>query len=216
MVDFGDNCCFINRFKPAVNDVDHALSSWKRGVLLWNKEKASLFGDFWLIKMILHNWMLQRPFLKLKTYPPTNLYMLYPMVQSIALDCVEIEKKMPPQGGIVHCHWKSIVHSKSFLRSNFKIWFYSFKNWVMLSHLNFEFCHTLLHTSAWTVGAANNAPACEPEALPARYRRTASLSTYGTLILSNQLRVRRTYILAFANMTQWQREALHVEEILES
>jgi hypothetical protein len=30
MVDFGDNCCFINGFKLAANDVDHALSSWKR------------------------------------------------------------------------------------------------------------------------------------------------------------------------------------------
>ena len=30
----------------------------------------------------------------------------------------------------------------------------------------------------FTVGAANNTPACQPEALPARYRRTASLSTY--------------------------------------
>jgi hypothetical protein len=27
MVDFGDNCCFINRFKPAVNDVDDVSSS---------------------------------------------------------------------------------------------------------------------------------------------------------------------------------------------
>jgi hypothetical protein len=35
-----------------------------------------------------------------------------------------------------------------------------------------------MHTSAWTVGTANNTPAFEPEALPARYRRTASLSTY--------------------------------------
>jgi hypothetical protein len=30
----------------------------------------------------------------------------------------------------------------------------------------------------FTVGAANNTPACQPEALPARYKRTASLSTY--------------------------------------
>jgi hypothetical protein len=26
MVNFGDNCCFINRFKPAVNDVDDVSS----------------------------------------------------------------------------------------------------------------------------------------------------------------------------------------------
>jgi hypothetical protein len=42
---------------------------------------------------------------------PTNLYMLYPMAQSVALVCVEIEKKMPPQGH-VHCrhhHPKKII-----------------------------------------------------------------------------------------------------------
>jgi hypothetical protein len=37
MVDFGDNCYFINRFKPAVNDVDDVSSSWKRGVSLETK-----------------------------------------------------------------------------------------------------------------------------------------------------------------------------------
>jgi hypothetical protein len=52
--------------------------------------------------------MLQRPFPKLKKHGPTNLYMLYRMVQSVWLVCVEIDKQMTPQGGIVHCHWKSI------------------------------------------------------------------------------------------------------------
>jgi hypothetical protein len=47
--------------------------------------------------------MLQRPFPKLKKHGPTRLYMLYPMVQSVALVCVEKVKKMTPQGGIVHC-----------------------------------------------------------------------------------------------------------------
>jgi hypothetical protein len=42
--------------------------------------------------------MLQRPFSKLKKHSPTHLYMLYPMVQSIALVCVEKVKKMPSQG----------------------------------------------------------------------------------------------------------------------
>jgi hypothetical protein len=34
MVDFGDDFCFINRFKPAVIEVNEALSSWKRDVSL--------------------------------------------------------------------------------------------------------------------------------------------------------------------------------------
>jgi hypothetical protein len=48
------------------------------------------------------------------------------------------------------------------------------------NYLNFEYvthaCQE--NTSAFTVGAANNTPACQLEALPARYRRTASISTY--------------------------------------
>jgi hypothetical protein len=33
-LDFEECCCFINRFKPAVNKVNEALSSWKRDVSL--------------------------------------------------------------------------------------------------------------------------------------------------------------------------------------
>jgi hypothetical protein len=46
--------------------------------------------------------MLKAPFLKVKKHGPTNLYMLYPMVQSVALLCIEIDKKMAPQG---HSPW---------------------------------------------------------------------------------------------------------------
>jgi hypothetical protein len=48
--------------------------------------------------------MLQTSFSKLKKHSPTRLHMIYPMVQSVALVCVEIDKKMAPQQGIVHCH----------------------------------------------------------------------------------------------------------------
>jgi hypothetical protein len=41
--------------------------------------------------------MLQTSFPKLKTHHPTNLYMLYPMMQSVLLVCVEKVKKMTPQ-----------------------------------------------------------------------------------------------------------------------
>jgi hypothetical protein len=52
--------------------------------------------------------MLQTFFSKLKKHSPTCLYMLYPMVQSGVLVCVEIDKKMPLQG---HCPLSSsIVH----------------------------------------------------------------------------------------------------------
>jgi hypothetical protein len=44
--------------------------------------------------------MLQTSFPKLKKHSPTRLYMLYPMVQSVALVFVEIVKKMPLQW---HC-----------------------------------------------------------------------------------------------------------------
>jgi hypothetical protein len=55
VLNFGDNCSIIlTSFAPG-NEVDHALSSWQRDVLLWNERKGSLFGDFRHIKMILHN-----------------------------------------------------------------------------------------------------------------------------------------------------------------
>jgi hypothetical protein len=57
--------------------------------------------------------MLQRPFPKLKKHSPTRLYMLYPMVQSVVLVCVEKVKKMTPQGGIVHCHHPSPSSTKN-------------------------------------------------------------------------------------------------------
>jgi hypothetical protein len=52
-VDFGDDCCFINRFKPAVNKVNGVSSSWKTYVQLWIEKKESLFGDFGTSVMIL-------------------------------------------------------------------------------------------------------------------------------------------------------------------
>jgi hypothetical protein len=57
--------------------------------------------------------MLQTSFPKLKKHHSTRLYMIYPMMQSVLLVCVEIDKQMPLQGGIVHCHWKSIVHHRN-------------------------------------------------------------------------------------------------------
>jgi hypothetical protein len=41
--------------------------------------------------------MLQTSFPERKKHGPTNLYMIYPMAQSVVLVCVEIDKKMPPQ-----------------------------------------------------------------------------------------------------------------------
>jgi hypothetical protein len=145
MVNFGDNCCFINRFKPAVYKVNDVSSSWKMDVLLWNEKKGSLFMIFGTSMMILHNTALKRPFPKLKKHSPTRLYMLYPMAQSVVLVCVEIDKKMAPQGAM------SIV------------------------------------INIFTVGAANNTPACQQGALPARYRRTASISTYPHIMVYERL-----------------------------
>jgi hypothetical protein len=55
MVDFAEHCSILLAFFLHGNEVDHALSSWQRDVLLWNERKGSLFGDFRHIKMILHN-----------------------------------------------------------------------------------------------------------------------------------------------------------------
>ena len=94
--------------------------------------------------------MLQRPFPKLKKHHPTRLYMLYPMLQSVALVCIEIDKQMPPQWhcplSIFHCHWKSIA-----IRNHFSIQILNFDLIVSkiesIIKLNFELCHTLIHTS---------------------------------------------------------------------
>jgi hypothetical protein len=59
--------------------------------------------------------MLQRPFPKLKKHHPTNLYMIYPMAQSVGLVCVERVKKMRLQGDCptssleIHCHVLEII-----------------------------------------------------------------------------------------------------------
>ena len=50
--------------------------------------------------------------LKAETPHPTNLYMLYPMMQRVLLVCVEKVKKMVPQGGI-----------REFLETNFHLTF---------------------------------------------------------------------------------------------
>ena len=97
VLNFGDDCCFINCFKPAVNDVDDGSSSWKMEVPLWNKKKG-LF--LWFLA---HEWWVcnkncyKHLFPKLKKHSPTNFYMLYPMVQSVALVCLEINKKLTLQ-----------------------------------------------------------------------------------------------------------------------
>jgi hypothetical protein len=55
-----------------------------------------------------------RPFPKLKKHHPTNLYMLYPMAQSIALNFVEKVKKMTPQK---HCP----LSSSSIIQNHFGV-----------------------------------------------------------------------------------------------
>jgi hypothetical protein len=118
MVDFGGCSLTALAFYAPGNGMDD-VASLKMDAPLWNKEKASLFGDFWHITMILHIWALQRPFSKLKKHSPTHLYMLYPMVQSVVLVFVEKVKKRALQG---HCPLSSsIVHrgpkTKSFWRA---------------------------------------------------------------------------------------------------
>ena len=71
--------------KVAWKRCEWCLFIMENGVLALKQKENIHFGDFCHIKMTLHNRMLQRPFSKLKKHGPTNLYMLYPMVQSVAL-----------------------------------------------------------------------------------------------------------------------------------
>jgi hypothetical protein len=135
----------------------------ENGRMALKQKKASIFVIFGTSMMILHNTTLQRPFPKLKKHHPTNLYMLYPMAQSVLLVCIEIDKKMTLQ-------W----HCPSSLENPLSI---IIRNHSSIQILNFDFIFLKI-LRVFTVGAANNTPACQQEALPARYRRTASLSTY--------------------------------------
>ena len=80
--------------------------------------------------------MLQTSFPKLKKHHPTRLYMLYPMMQSVLLVCVEKVKKMAAQGDIVHCHWKSIV---SIIQNHFGIQILNFD--FIVSKIEYALAH---------------------------------------------------------------------------
>jgi hypothetical protein len=147
--------------------------------------------------------MLQTSFSKLEKHSPTRLYMIYPMVQSVVLVCVEKVKKMTPQR---HCPLSSssiIHHPKSKIKiilarrlAPTKI---EMRHWrspcvqlcvtyiinfcvTSIIKLNFEFCHTRLHASAWTdyCWRSQQHPSVRTRSLTCKvhYRRTASLSTY--------------------------------------
>jgi hypothetical protein len=75
--------------------------------------------------------MLKTSFSKLKKHHPTNLYMLYPMAQSACLVCVKIDKKLTLQ---MHCPLSIVI----------------------IIH----FWCTATTPQRFTVGAANNTPAC--------------------------------------------------------
>jgi hypothetical protein len=77
MVNFGDDYCFINRFKPAEKDMDESLHHGKWRSCFETKRKHPFFWH------ITDNFALKNAttsFPKLKKHSPTNLYMLYPMV----------------------------------------------------------------------------------------------------------------------------------------
>jgi hypothetical protein len=67
--------------------------------------------------------MPKRPFSKLKKHGPTNLYMLYPMAQSIARACVEIDKEMP----LRHCPLSLEIHCPFEIILAFKFYNFEFK-----------------------------------------------------------------------------------------
>jgi hypothetical protein len=89
----------------------------ENGRLALNQRESIHFGDFWHMKMILHIWALQRPFSKLKKRSPTNLYMLYLMVQSVALVCVGKETRKGHSNGI----FSIVIGNPLSIRNHFSI-----------------------------------------------------------------------------------------------
>jgi hypothetical protein len=57
----------------------------ENGGLALKQKSISFYEIFWHVKMILQYKMLQTTFSMLKKHSPSNLYMLYPMMQSVAL-----------------------------------------------------------------------------------------------------------------------------------
>jgi hypothetical protein len=57
--------------------------------------------------------MQKTSFSKLEKHSPTRLYMLYPMVQSVALVCVEIDKKLTLQRGVLHSPFSIVIIQKN-------------------------------------------------------------------------------------------------------
>jgi hypothetical protein len=110
----------------------------EKGCLALKQRESIHFGDFWHTNDDFVQLNATNIFSKLKKHPPTNLYMLYLMAQSVALVCVEIDKKRTPQGGIVHCHWKSIVVHRSQNQFSIQILNFDFIVSKIESHLNFS------------------------------------------------------------------------------
>jgi hypothetical protein len=86
----------------------------ENGGLALKQRESILFGDFWHFNDDFAIKMPQRQFSKLKKHGPTNIYMLYLMAQSVALFCIEIDKKMPLQW---HCPSSLEIHCPSFEKS---------------------------------------------------------------------------------------------------
>jgi hypothetical protein len=136
--------------------------------------------------------MLQTPFPKLKKHGPTNLYMIYPMAQRVALVCIEIDKKLTLQRHCPLSSWCAPCSSSKIIlahrpaptkfRMRHIVEGHPARNSVVTSikNLNFEFCQSRLHTSAWTTDCWRSQQylACQQDALLVKYRRTASISTY--------------------------------------
>jgi hypothetical protein len=95
--------------------------------------------------------MLQTSFPKLKKHSPTRLYMLYPMVQSVALVFVEIVKKMPSQ-------WHCLLPSSPFTIKN---------HFGVRPHLS-----VLLLAQPTTPQRANKMPYLQGTGAPRHYQHT--------------------------------------------
>jgi hypothetical protein len=103
------------------------------------KQRESIqFGDFWHINDDFAIKMLQRPFPKLKKHHPTNLYILYPMAQSVGLVFVEVDKQMPPQWhcplSIVHCPLSIVIGNP---RNHFSIQILNFETIIINNKFKF-------------------------------------------------------------------------------
>jgi hypothetical protein len=141
VLNFGDDCCFITRFKSPENGVNDVSSSLKMDVWLWNEKKGFLFVIFGTSRWFCTIKCYKDHF---ESWKSTVLLNFTGSIQWCKAFCLFVLKKSRKWhcNGIIHCHHHPSKNKISF---------------CSLNYLNFEYVtHACqLNTSAFTVGPAN-------------------------------------------------------------